>query len=387
MTADLPDISADAGSMLTAEVSRSAVRGNLRTLRARTCAGAKLCAVVKANAYGLGIECLLPTIAAEADALAVATPSEAMELRRLGWDGPVLMFFSPCMAADESHRGDVLEAVIAADVTLTVVSPDELAPIADAARRVGRPVACHVKVDTGMGRSGVSPGLGPRLVEDIRRRRGMRLTGMYTHFAAADESDLSTAREQLTLFRRVVADCGGRRGLTLHAANSAGICRLAEAHLDMVRAGIAVYGYAPADDMPDVPPLRPALRLVGPLMQARTVPAGSRCGYGLTHRFPRETRIGLVPAGYADGYPRSLSNRSSMRVGGRDVPVVGRVSMDQTILDLSAAPDARVGDEVEVISDDPGAPHSVEALARLAGTISYEIISRLGRRVRRVAVE
>lgn len=387
MNADSPDMSCDAGSMLTAEVSRSAVRANLRTLRDRTRDGAKLCAVVKANAYGLGIECLLPTIAAEADVLAVATPSEAIELRRLGWDGPVLMFFSPCMAADESHRADALETVIAADVTMTVVSPDELAPIVDAAKRVGRPAACHVKVDTGMGRSGVSPGLAPRLVEGIRSRGGVRLTGMYTHFATADENDLSFAREQLALFGRVVADCGGRKGLTLHAANSAGICRLPEAHLDMVRAGIAVYGYAPAEDMPDAPPLRPALRLTAPLMQARPVPAGSRCGYGLTHRFPRETRIGLVPAGYADGYPRCLSNRSSMRVGGRDVPVVGRVSMDQTILDLSAAPHAGVGDEVEVISDDPSVPHSVEALARLAGTISYEIISRLGRRVRRVAVE
>jgi alanine racemase len=134
-------------------------------------------------------------------------------------------------------------------------------------------------------------------------------------------------------------------------------------------------------------PLRPILRLTGKIMQIKTLPAGSRCGYGLTRQFDRDTRVGLVPGGYADGYPRSLSNKATMRVRGVDVGVCGRVSMDQVILDLSAAPTAGIGDEVEIISSDPAAPHSVENLARLAGTIPYEITCHLGRRARRVLVD
>ena len=155
----------------------------------------------------------------------------------------------------------------------------------------------------------------------------------------------------------------------------------------MVRPGIAVYGYQPSDQMHHRLPLRPALRLTGKLMQVKTVPAGSRCGYGLTHTFDRDTRVGLVPVGYGDGYLRSFSGKTSVRLDGVSVPICGRVSMDQVTVDLTAVPSAKVGDVVEIISADPAAPHSVENLARLAGTIPYEITCRLGRRVRRVLVD
>jgi alanine racemase len=178
-----------------------------------------------------------------------------------------------------------------------------------------------------------------------------------------------------------------RDGLIRHAANSAATIDLPQSHFDMVRPGIALYGYQPSDAMHRKLPLRPALRLVGRLMQTKTLPAGSACGYGLTHTFRRDSVVGLVPIGYGDGYLRCLSNRASVRVAGRDVPVCGRVSMDQIIVDLTDAPAARVGDEAEVISNDPSTPHSVENLARLAGTIPYEITCRLGRRVKRVLVD
>ena len=154
----------------------------------------------------------------------------------------------------------------------------------------------------------------------------------------------------------------------------------------MVRPGIAVYGYQPSDQMHNRLPLRPALRLWGRLMQIKTVPAGSRCGYGLTHTFDRPSRLGLVPVGYADGYLRSLSGKGVMRVAGREVAVCGRVSMDQVIVDLTDLPQVRVGQKVEIISPDPAAPNSVEGLSRLAGTIPYELTCRLGPRVRRVLV-
>jgi alanine racemase len=194
-------------------------------------------------------------------------------------------------------------------------------------------------------------------------------------------------REQLQQFLEAVEASGGRAGLTLHAANSAAIIDLPETHLDMIRPGIAIYGYQPSAHMQTHLPFRPSLRLTGRLMQIKEVPAGSRCGYGLTYQFDRKSKIGLVPVGYGDGYLRSLSGKTSMRIRGRDVPTRGLVAMDQVIIDLTEVAEVQVGDEVEIISADPSAPHSVENLARLGGTIPYEITVRLGSRVRRVLVD
>jgi alanine racemase len=210
---------------------------------------------------------------------------------------------------------------------------------------------------------------------------------MYTHFATADETDKEFTRRQLATFLETVGPYRSPE-LVLHAANSAAVIDMPSTHLDMVRPGIAVYGYQPSEEIRTRLSLQPALRLWGRLMQIKTVRAGSRCGYGLTHAFTCDSRVGLVPVGYGDGYMRCLGRKHvTMRVRGRDVPVCGRVSMDQVIIDLSSVRDAQVGDEVEIMSPDPSAPHSVENLSRLAETIPYEITCRLGRRVRRVLVE
>ncbi|MFW6133908.1 MAG: alanine racemase, partial [Planctomycetota bacterium] len=248
-----------------------------------------------------------------------------------------------------------------------------------------------VKVDTGMGRSGIGADRAASLVAALRDAGGVELDGIYTHFAAADEPVRSGApdatADQVGLFREVAARCAGTERLRLHAANSAATLTRPETHLSMVRPGIAVYGYRPSDELGLEAVLRPALRLTAPLMQVKDVPAGSACGYGLTHRFDRDSRVGLVPVGYADGYARALSNRGVMRIGGREVPVRGRVSMDQTIVDLTGVPGAAVGAEVEIISNEPGAGNSVESIARLCGTIPYEVTCRLGDRIRRVVVD
>jgi len=378
------------GTYLRAEISTGAIRANLALLRERIGPSGKLCGVVKADCYGLGLATLLPVIHGGVDWMVVATLAEALELRSLGYDGPLLMFFSPLLGWDARRPGDALAELIAAEVTLTVVDSNELAAIAEAAGRAGTTAQLHVKIDTGMGRSGAQPPQAIALVRQIRGTAGVELTGLYTHFATADEADLDFARRQMRIFDEVVARCGGREGLTLHAANSAATIQLPSAHLDMVRAGIAMYGYQPSDEVGEVIgrlPLRPALRLTGPLMQIKQVPAGSRCGYGLTHTFDRDSLVGLVPVGYADGYLRSLSGRATMRLRGRDVNVCGRVSMDQTIIDITDVGDARIGDDVEVFSPEPAAPHSLANLARLAGTIPYELLTRLGRRARRVLVD
>jgi alanine racemase len=191
---------------------------------------------------------------------------------------------------------------------------------------------------------------------------------------------------QLAAFERVVAEVGGE-GLLLHAANSAALLDLPQTHLDMVRPGITIYGYQPSDEMSNRPPLRPAMRLRAKLAQVKQVPAGGFTGYGRTYRFDRDSRIGLVPVGYADGFWRSWSNQGVMKVAGGFAPVRGLVSMDQAVIDLTDLPAARLGDEVEIISPEPADPHSAENLARRTGTIPYEIICRIGHRARRAAVE
>jgi len=375
------------GSYLSAEVSASAMRHNAGLLRERLAPGTRICAVVKANCYGHGTVTLLGLMEDLADCLGVATPEEALYLRRLGYERQIIMFLPCCAWATGQELREALDHLIADGVTLTVVADDEVAAVEEAVGRVGAQADVHVKIDTGMGRGGIPASQAPALVEAVRGSAAIRLTGLYTHFAVSDEADKSVTREQFACFTDTVARCGGRKGLTLHAANSAATIDLPETHLDMVRPGIALYGYQPSDEMQTRLPFRPAMRLTAQLMQIKVLPAGSRCGYGLTYQFPRDTPVGLVPVGYADGYVRALSNRATMRIRGRDVPIRGRISMDQTIIDLSDAPEARVGDTVEIISPDPANSHSLENLARLAGTIPYELSCRLGRRVRRVLID
>ncbi|MFP4105140.1 MAG: alanine racemase [Phycisphaerae bacterium] len=371
---------------MTAEVSAGAVRKNLQRLRKRIGPGVKLCAVVKADCYGHGIDLLLETIASAADALAVATPEEAIALRELGYGGMVLVFFSASAFAGPAHLRDALRELIRSDITLTIVSPEEVDSADSAAADVGKRARVHIAIDTGMGRSGVPHDAAESLLRRVRAAENMRLEGLYTHFATADEGDKAFCYKQLERFKAVVSQTPSS-DLLLHAANSAATMDLAESHLGMIRPGLAIYGYHPSDELHNPLELTPALHLSGKLMQVKTVREGSRCGYGLTYEFRRESRIGLVPVGYGDGYFRSLSNVAKMRVCGRLVPVVGRVSMDQTIVDLTEVPSATVGDDVEIISTDPRDPHCAENLARLAGCIPYEITCRLGRRVRRVLVE
>jgi alanine racemase len=364
----------------------AAVAANLAMIRLRIGPSVRLCVAVKADCYGHGLELLLPTIARAADWLAVAAPLEAARVRAIGYAGSLLVFFSPCAYA-EGERREALEELIRLRVTLTVVSPEEIAPIADAASRAGLPADVHLKVDSGMGRSGVSAEQAPALAEAVRAARSLRLTGLYTHLATADEPGGAYVREQLRRFLSAARAIPGRESLLVHAANSAATLSAPDTHLDMVRCGLAVYGYQPAQRPADPLPLRPALRVWGRLMLVKRLPAGAGVGYDLTWTLRRDSLIGLVPIGYADGYFRSLSNRATMRLRGRDVPVLGRVSMDQTAIDLTDVPGAAAGDVVEILSPDPSAPHSVENLARLAGTISYEVTCRLGPRACRVLKE
>ncbi len=364
---------------LRAEISVSAIQHNIGLIRRLIGPRVKLCPVVKANAYGHGVRQVLGVIGQAADMLGVAICSEATELRDLGWQRPVLMFTT----AGASNARDLAE-LIAKDVTLTVTALEELDLLAEAVKAARRPAEIHIKIDTGMSRGGVLPETAPALAAAARQADCVRLTGMYTHFAVAEERDKTATRQQHSRFLETVEACGGGSGLTLHAANSAATIDLPETHLDMIRPGMALYGYQPSETLENRLDLRPSLRLTAPIVLIKDVPAGASTGYGLTYRFEKNARVALVPIGYADGYFRSFSNAASMRVNGTACPVRGRISMDQTIIEVTEVPAVRVGQHVEIISPDPAAGHSVANLARLAGTIGYEIITRLGDRITRV---
>ncbi|MDH3746446.1 MAG: alanine racemase, partial [Acidobacteriota bacterium] len=215
----------------------------------------------------------------------------------------------------------------------------------------------------------------------------IEVTGVYTQFANAKEPDDAFVPVQLSRLLSVVDKAGGRGGLTLHSANSAAVLRRPETHLDRVRPGLAVYGYDPADGAAgSAAGLRPCLRLVSRLSQIKQARPGEGTGYGLSHVFSSGGRLGLVPVGYADGYRKGFSG-AIVRIAGYDAEVLGAVSMDWIVVDLTAAEGAQIGDQVEIFSTDPADPHSVEALARWAGTISHEVCSALGERVHRRLVD
>ena len=364
---------------LTASISASAVRHNIAVLRRLIGPDVRLCPVVKDDCYGHGMDVLYPVLAELVDGLAVASPLEALELRRKGFDGFILCFLSAYFDDFE-----VQDQLVLNDVTQTVMSKSALASIQAAAERVGGTAMVHLKVDTGMGRLGVLANQAVDMISAIQQTPSIQLTGIYTHFATADEQDRAATFAQLETFNSILP---ARGNITRHAANSAATIDLSETHFDMVRPGIAVYGCHPSDHLRNSVGLKPCMSVTAKLIAVKHVPAGSRSGYGLTHTYDRDSRVGVVPIGYGDGYFRNLSNRAVVRINGCNAPVCGRVSMDQMTVDVTEIPNAQVGDEVEIISADPTAPNGVENLARLAETVPYEITCHLGHNMRHVLVD
>ncbi len=379
--------------MIWAEVDLEAIAANVRELRRLTDPRAKVMAVVKADGYGHGAcEVARAALAAGAEWLGVARLHEAVRLRESGLAAPLLVLgYTPPEDAGRLVEYDLRQSVY----SLAAAE----AYSAAAGRRGGR-IRVHLKVDTGMGRLGLVPaalsgvgGPGPvgdelaRTAVAIARLTGLELEGIFTHFAASDSADKTHARGQLQLFLEVLARLK-RDGLEVavrHAANSAAVIELPESHLDLVRPGIALYGLRPSDEV-DLSRVRltPAMALKTRIVHLKQVPAGTCVSYGMTHRTPAPTVIATIPTGYADGYRRLLSSRGEMLVGGRRVPVVGRVCMDLTMLDVGAVPSPRVEDEVVIFGRQGDETITADDLARALGTINYEIVCDLTPRVMRV---
>ncbi len=376
-----------------AQIDLAAIEHNLRLLREAAGKKRKLCAAVKADAYGHGVDIILPALrAAKTDMLGVATIREAQQLRQLGWTDPILLFGSELSLYRPEHKQELAHWLVDNEIQVTAIIRDDIEQLANAGSKLQKPAIIHLKLDSGMCRMGVDEQALWELIEEFRNHQYVRLEGLYTHFAAADETDKSFTRQQLQRFNQFLARVRehGIEIPTIHTSNSAATIDLGSGDFTMVRPGISVYGAHTSREMHSKPDLRLAMKIVSYLTVVKSIPAGSYLGYGCTYQAERDMVTGLVPVGYADGYDRRLSNVGKMIVAGRVVPVVGRVSMDQTILDLTELANEGIelkpGQEVIVLDTDRESPNNAERLAEILDTIPYEIMTSIGQRVRRVAV-
>jgi alanine racemase len=360
------------------EIDLGAIENNVLRIRDLTSVG--IMAVVKADAYGHGA---LPVAQAAlrggATWCGVARIDEALELRQGGIDCPILLLgYTP--------TGRMLEA-IEQGVSMTVWSYPQVEAAAMMAEKAGGSALLHLKVDTGMGRLGVSPGETRALVERTSNRPGVLLEGLFTHFARADELDKTPTERQENIFRGVIKELEESKLLPpiIHAANSAISLNRPSAHFNLVRLGIAMYGLHPSPECPLPEGMHPALSWKSQLSQVKILPAGSGVSYGHEYITGESERVGTVPVGYADGFRRTKGN--FVLVAGKRVPVIGRVCMDQIMVQLDEVPQVRAGDAVVLIGAQGQSRITAEEVAQTWSTINYEVVCGIGKRVPRINKE
>lgn len=362
------------GRPVWAEIDLDAVAGNVRLLKRRA-NGAALMAVVKANAYGHGaVAVARAALAAGADRLGVICVDEGEQLRRAGVTAPILvMGHTP---ATDAVR------VVELSLTATVASRETAEALARAAAQQGVRLAVHVKVDTGLNRYGLSPNEALTLVDWLRDLPSLEVEGLFTHFASADDTDKGYTLDQYARFRQVAEalDWVPIR----HVANTATLLDMPDLSLEMVRPGLGIYGLYPSGEIRRDLGLVPVLSLKSRIVRLNALAPGDSVSYGRTWRAARPSLIGLVMCGYADGLPRSLSNRGNVLVRGQRVPIVGRICMDMCMVDVTDVPGVAVGDEVVLIGCQGEEEITADEVAELAGTISYEILCGITPRVPRL---
>jgi len=373
-----PDATSDLLRPTHMQVRLDALATNCRTMKARVSGNAKFMAVVKANAYGHGlVEAAQVFSESGADYLGVAFVEEGIELRRAGLKLPILVF--------GGIFGAQISLFIENDLELTASSVGKLDLIEERAKAIGRRAKVHLKVDTGMERIGVHYYNAEEFLTRAAELEHTDVVGVFSHLASAAE-DHEFTREQFNRFKSAVVDRAemfrDKRPM-FHLSNSAGTMLYPEMHLDMVRCGVSLYGVYPRYGIETDVVLEPAMRLVSKVVYVKTVRAGAGIGYGQTWHAPKDTRIVTVPVGYGDGYFRSLSNKGEVLIGGKRFPIVGRVSMDQIMVDVG---DEAVhnGDEVVLIGEQGNEKITAGEVATLAGSYSYEILTATNTRVPRV---
>lgn len=379
-------------SLVTAEIDLKAIAHNIKELRRITNEKAKLMAVVKANAYGHGaIEIANCALQNGAEILGVARIEEGIQIRNAGIQTPILIFGYTL----PEQAASLMEYDLIHSVHTSLAAQD----LSKAVASLGKKLKIHLKVDTGMGRLGLLPqdyksknpdAISADTIEEtlaIAGLEGLELEGIYTHFATADSADKSYAEDQLNLFMNYLKRLrkAGLEPSVRHAANSAALIDMPQSHLDMVRPGIAIYGLNPSDEIINRQvTLKPAMALKSKIIQLKEVPAGFTVSYGITYKTQKPTTIATVPVGYADGLNRLLSSRGQMLVHGRRAPIIGRVCMDLTMLDVGHIDRIQMGDEVVIFGRQRNAFLTVDEMASLLNTINYEIVTGITARVPRV---
>lgn len=366
-----------------AEIDLDAIAYNLTNIRKITRPEAKIMCVVKADAYGHGFFEAAKTMHENgADAFAVATFEEAKLLRDKGFHEVILIL----------GRVDTLFAkdMIKYDISATVFDLEFAKALSDAAVSMNKKARIHIKLDTGMSRIGFDCGMdGVEEIVKICSMPNIAAEGIFSHFACADEADRSMSDRQFSAFQKMI-DALKARGITFeyaHICNSAGIMEFPEYHLTMVRPGIILYGCYPSEAVhKERLLLKPAMTVKARITRIDTKPAGTAISYGATFTTKKETKIATVSIGYADGYFRSLSDKAYMTVAGVKVPVVGRICMDQCMIDVSSVNNITVGDEVIVFGNGGDNSETAASLADSAGTINYEILCAVGNRTPRIYI-
>lgn len=367
------------GVVTWAEIDLDAIEHNVRMFKRHVGGAVKLFAVVKANAYGHGAAPVArAALQAGAEMLAVHRVIEGVELRRAGIGAPALiMGYTP---------PDGAEAVVAHRLTPSLMSIEFARALSGRAAAAGAVVPVHVKIDTGMSRYGIFPEETLSFLDALQALPSLRLEGLFTHFATADWIDPANTLRQLEVFLQVrqAAAAAGFVFSMAHTANSAATMRLPQAHLDAVRPGIALYGMDPSSEWPPVFEIRPALAFKSTVSRVRMLPVGAGVSYSRTHITERPTRAALVPVGYGDGYHRLLSNRGEVLIRGRRAPIIGRVCMDQFVVDASGIPDAAPDDQVVLVGRQGSEQIRAEDVALRSETINYEVTTGLLPRVARL---
>lgn len=376
----------DACQRAYAQVDLDAIKNNILNMKKNTADTTKIIGVIKTDGYGHGAVPIAHCLE-DLDCMygfAVATAEEAHILRKAGIQKPILILgYSFPYSYERLAREEIRPAVF---------RQDSIEQLEQAAIRAGKKMKVHIKVDTGMNRIGICPDdSGLAFVKRLMEKKNIEIEGIFTHFSRADETNREITYMQFHMFQDFVERVESTLGISIpmkHCANSAGILEHPMTHMDMVRAGITLYGLYPSDEVrKDIVPLQPALSLYSRIVYIKTIKAGESISYGGTYTAQKDMRIATIPVGYGDGYPRMLSNKGYVLIHGKKAAILGRVCMDQFMVDVSDIPMACEGDKVTLIGKDGKESISAELLGELSGRFNYELVCDLGKRIPRVYLE
>lgn len=369
-----------------AEVDLDAIMYNVQNMKANISNKTRMIGVIKTDGYGHGCVPIAQSIE-HLDYMfgfAVATPEEAHILREAGILKPILILgYTFPYAYEQIAREELRPAVF---------REDSIEALSKAAIKVGKNIKVHIKVDTGMGRIGITPDEeGLLLVEKLMKQPGIEIEGIFTHFAKADETDKADALKQLRIFEEFIQSIEGKLGLMIpikHCSNSAAIIEMPQANMDVVRAGISLYGLFPSSEVSkEKVSIKPSLSLYSHITYIKKLKRGQSVSYGGTYTATEDMRVATIPVGYGDGYPRALSGKGYVLIKGKKAKILGRVCMDQFMVDVSKIPEALEGDRVTLLGFDGKEHISAELLGDLSGRFNYELVCDLGKRIPRVFVQ